>query len=277
MRWSHLFAALFGTLFFTSCGLNNSGSTSTANPGKHPSGTGPFDRQGNYVEAWADNPSKWSKKSSGPSRSIFAKPQAPTEVAVVETPDAVPPTVATADQPPADAVPLPAGGAAAIAATEAKTRTIAEAETKKPTATTTKKPRVSDDDDDAKPVRTTKKPTTTKSGSVAKTGSKASKTSKTSKTSVAKTSTKSKTGKTSKSEFASKSTTGKSKATAKSTTSKTPKAKSKTSTVRYTVKKGESLAAIAKRNKTTVTAIQKANGLKGTTVSPGKTIVVPKY
>lgn len=27
--------------------------------GDHPTGTGPFDSRGNYIEAWADNPAKW--------------------------------------------------------------------------------------------------------------------------------------------------------------------------------------------------------------------------
>jgi len=31
--------------------------------GDHPEGTGPFDSQGNYVEAWADDPSKWNGRA----------------------------------------------------------------------------------------------------------------------------------------------------------------------------------------------------------------------
>lgn len=31
--------------------------------GPHPTGTGPFDSHGNYVEAWADDPSKWNGRS----------------------------------------------------------------------------------------------------------------------------------------------------------------------------------------------------------------------
>lgn len=31
--------------------------------GSHPTGTGPFDARGNYVESWADNPSKWNGRS----------------------------------------------------------------------------------------------------------------------------------------------------------------------------------------------------------------------
>jgi LysM repeat protein len=29
----------------------------------HPSGTGPFDSEGNYVESWADKPSRWRGRS----------------------------------------------------------------------------------------------------------------------------------------------------------------------------------------------------------------------
>ncbi|MGE9270687.1 MAG: LysM peptidoglycan-binding domain-containing protein, partial [Verrucomicrobiales bacterium] len=34
--------------------------------GSHPTGTGPFDSRGNYVESWADNPSKWNGRSVPP-------------------------------------------------------------------------------------------------------------------------------------------------------------------------------------------------------------------
>lgn len=38
----------------------------TACVGNHPVGTGPFDSRGNYVEAWADDPSKWTQPPSDP-------------------------------------------------------------------------------------------------------------------------------------------------------------------------------------------------------------------
>lgn len=285
MRCCYLFAALLGTLLFTSCGLNQKGSISHANPGKHPKGTGPFDHNGNYVEAWADTPSKWSRKSSSPSRAIFEQPK-PTEIAATTPPDADPPKVDASEQPPANAVPLPGAGESVAVKAPANTRTIAEAEVKKPASTVKKSAGARIDDDE--PVRKTAKASTavtkagtktSKSGTLAKSSkstktSKSSTTAKTSSTSKTTAKTGSKTSKTSAT--ASKSSAGKSKVTAK-TTPKSPKTKAKTSTVRYTVKKGESLAAIARRNKTTVTAIQKANGLKGATVPPGKTIVVPKY
>lgn len=45
-------------LLFNSCA--HQGPTA----GNDPLGTGPFDAQGNYVEDWADDPSKWRKPSS---------------------------------------------------------------------------------------------------------------------------------------------------------------------------------------------------------------------
>jgi cell division septation protein DedD len=45
---------------------------------------------------------------------------------------------------------------------------------------------------------------------------------------------------------------------------------------RYVIKKGDSLYAIAQRNKTTVAALQRANGIKGSIIHPGKTLVIPR-
>lgn len=52
--------------------------------GTHPSGTGPFDSRGNYVEAWADNPSKWNQRPTAP------EPE----------PEPEPPAIVRADPPP---------------------------------------------------------------------------------------------------------------------------------------------------------------------------------
>jgi LysM repeat protein len=52
---------------FIGCGvlaLLASCSTSDDFAGGAPQGTGPFDSRGNYVEAWADNPSKWRRRSA---------------------------------------------------------------------------------------------------------------------------------------------------------------------------------------------------------------------
>jgi LysM repeat protein len=46
--------------------------------------------------------------------------------------------------------------------------------------------------------------------------------------------------------------------------------------VRYTVKKGDSLYVIARRNGTTVSALQRANGISGSLIHPGQRLVIPK-
>mgnify|MGYP005852353757 CR=1 FL=1 len=46
--------------------------------------------------------------------------------------------------------------------------------------------------------------------------------------------------------------------------------------IRHTVKKGDTLYGLARRYGTSVSAIQKANGLKGNIIRTGKTLVIPK-
>jgi len=190
MKLALLFtAATLPVLFLASCGTNG-GVAGGANPGNHPSNTGPFDSRGNYIEDWADSPSKW-KKNSTPS----SKPG-----------DAL---MAVNDEPPADSIPLP-------------------------TAANTPQP----GNIGSTPVVVTR-PTPTKTVSSSKPAIAA-------------------------------------KPKPKPTVAAKPKAK-KPATVRYTVKKGDTLSAIANRNKTTVTAIQRANGIKGSLIQPGKALVIPKY
>jgi len=55
-----------------------------------------------------------------------------------------------------------------------------------------------------------------------------------------------------------------------------PKPKPKPQPVRYTVKKGDSLYVIARRNGTTVSALQRANGISGSLIHPGQRLVIPK-
>lgn len=61
----------------------------------HPSGTGPFDSQGNYVEAWADNPSKWNGDSvpepETPDPQPDTRPDDPPPVVQVNDPQPTPP------------------------------------------------------------------------------------------------------------------------------------------------------------------------------------------
>jgi hypothetical protein len=55
-----------------------------------------------------------------------------------------------------------------------------------------------------------------------------------------------------------------------------PKPVPKPTTVRYVVKKGDTLSAIASRTGSSVSAIQKANGISGSLIHPGKSLVIPK-
>lgn len=55
-----------------------------------------------------------------------------------------------------------------------------------------------------------------------------------------------------------------------------PKPKPKPKVNRYTVKKGDSLYTIAKRNSSSVAAIQKANNIRGSLIRPGQSLVIPK-
>lgn len=59
--------------------------------------------------------------------------------------------------------------------------------------------------------------------------------------------------------------------------SKTKKNKKKTSKPKtYTIKSGDTLERIAKRNGTTVKALQRANGIKGSNIRPGQKLTIPK-
>lgn len=73
----------------------------------------------------------------------------------------------------------------------------------------------------------------------------------------------------------------KSKAHKKSSSSKKKVAKRKKPSyrapLRYTVKKGDTLWSLSRRYKTTVAAIQRANGLKDSNIRVGKIILIPRY
>lgn len=77
-------------LALSSCG---NGGAKNAGAGLTP---GPFDSRGNYVEEWADNPSKWRKPGNGPS---------PHETNSDQLAD-----IALKDQPPQNSVPLAPSG-----------------------------------------------------------------------------------------------------------------------------------------------------------------------
>lgn len=76
--------------------LGLSGCAELGLTGDHPTGTGPFDSRGNYVEAWADDPSKWNgrsvpetKPAREPETEVAPKTPEP-EPAVVRRPAPVP-------------------------------------------------------------------------------------------------------------------------------------------------------------------------------------------
>ncbi len=52
--------------------------------------------------------------------------------------------------------------------------------------------------------------------------------------------------------------------------------KVKPKSVRYTVRKGDSLSSIASRNGTSVSALRSANGISGSLIRPGQTLTIPK-
>lgn len=81
MRWFFPPAASV-LLFLPSC-TNTGGILAD-----HPTGTGPFDSRGNYIEAWADNPSQWRRSSQPQTRD--PEPDAP--VLVSNTPAPAVPT-----------------------------------------------------------------------------------------------------------------------------------------------------------------------------------------
>ena len=83
--------------------------------GSSPSGTGPFDSQGNYHEEWANDPSKWRKPGS------HSQPAAPSDEL---------PVVANYEQPPPNASPF--------AAPEPATRKATARHTEEPKTVTSK-------------------------------------------------------------------------------------------------------------------------------------------
>ena len=185
--WLPLSLALLSIL--PSCSNQNS----TA--GNDPLGTGPFDADGNYVDAWANDPSKWSRPGK-------RQRNAPVEDEL--------PLVAQVDQPPAHANPL---GQQTVSTPKPATRV------------------------ESTPRQSTRPSTTPKP--------------------------------------VAKSTTTRPKpAVAKAKPKPKPKAAPKPT--RYVVKSGDSLSRIASRTGSSVTAIQRANGIKGTLIHPGQSLVIPK-
>lgn len=136
-------------LALTSCPDSRTGSTGAV---------GPYDAQGNYVEAWADDPSKWRYPARGVGDTAVAKN----------------------DLPPADVTPLPPSGS--------KPEILLPGASSKPTSRPTQPDRTIASNTTKPRSTTTNRPTTTRSTSTTSSRSTASK----SKPTVAKTTTKSK-------------------------------------------------------------------------------------
>jgi LysM repeat protein len=172
------------TLFMVSCG-GNSGITSA---GASNPGYGPFDRNGNYVEAWADKPAK---------KHWWARKPADTPVATEK------PTIASTTAKPKPVASKPATRPTEVASLD---RTYTRP---KPTPT---------------PVAYNPPPTPRP----------------------------------------------KPKPTPAPVKPKAP------ASIRHKVVKGDTLYNISRRHGTSVSAIQRANGIKGTTIRLGQTLKVPK-
>jgi LysM repeat protein len=83
-HWLTIPAALL-SLALTAC-VNSGGGFASNNP----TGTGPFDSRGNYVEAWADNPSQWRK---GSTQVVEAAPDRPAAEVPVTPPTVTAPVL----------------------------------------------------------------------------------------------------------------------------------------------------------------------------------------
>jgi LysM repeat protein len=223
---------------FNLSGCSNMGGSA----GSNPSGTGPFDSQGNYHEEWANDPSKWRKPGS------HSQTPAPSDDL---------PVVTKNEQPPPDASPFTAvepaksKDPAAHAPSETTRHTAASKTSSAKHKPSAEKASAHNDDTPSH------KPATHKSTSHAAT-----------KASAHDDDTPSH-----------KPTTHKSTSHADSEKSQTkPKSTSKTAAKgsRYTVKKGDSLYTIAEHTNSSAAEIRKANGLSGTKLQPGKKLVIPK-
>ena len=227
---------------------NNGGSSSAGGP----SGTGPFDSQGNYHEEWANDPSKWRKPGS------HSQAAAPSDEM---------PVIAKNEQPPLNASPFAAPEPTKPKTSAARTSPASRATTRhtdEPKAVTSKR----------KPTRD--QSTARKSSSHVDHDQPGSQADKAKSTKQAdKTSARKATASIDEDTPKPKTT---SKAAPKATTKATAKSapKSPVKGARYTVKKGDSLYTIAEHSNSSAAEIRKANGISGNSVQPGKRLVIPK-
>lgn len=216
--WIYAYGAV--TLALSSCGGGG---------GRNPqAATGPFDSRGNYVEEWADNPSKWRKSGGTPS---------PHEKKSDDLPE-----IAKIEQPPQNAVPIPLVKASKPIPSISQTVIAA-----KPKPQAVKSEVVVATKAAKRRVEEPEEKTTTRPKSKAKT-----------KPDVAKTKHKT------------VATKAKQKNKAKT------KEKAKPKSIRYVVKKGDSLSVIARKTGSSTAAIKKKNGISGSAIRSGQTLVIPK-
>ncbi|MCX6873474.1 MAG: LysM peptidoglycan-binding domain-containing protein [Verrucomicrobia bacterium] len=224
-------------------------------PGKQSPNVGPFDADGNYVEAWADTPSKW-------------RPYTPKEV------EGDPPKIAKHEQPPDTAVPIPTGGPSPTHT--AMTTPKPKPEADRTVAKNSPKPK---HETDRTVAKNSPKPKPEVDRTVAKNSPKSKH--ETDRT-VAKNSPKSK----HETDRTVAKNTSKSKAVPERTVKSSSKSKTKPSVAKakpkatptvthHTVKKGDSLYSLAAHYGTSVSAIKKANGISGTLIRDGRTLDIP--
>lgn len=217
-------------MLLASCGSTGSSGNNNL------SGTGPFDSRGNYIEEWADNPSKW-KRGGG------RVPTKPGESLVMN------------DEPPADSIPIPT------------------AENTRQPGQISSTPVIARNTQSSNSLSSTRRPSNT----ISRSGSGNSSTGRSSSSTVKSTSGSTRSASHSSARKPSAATaSSKPKAKTKSEVAAKKPAPKKPASARYTVKKGDTLSAIAARNKTSVSALQRANGIKGSIIQPGKSLVIPK-
>jgi LysM repeat protein len=274
MRWPYLaFGTILAAGLFSSCGPTGG---TAGNHRRNPSGTGPFDSHGNYVEAWADSPSKWNKSTR--------------QASVTE------PTKSTAlaanDEPPPDAIPLPPSGTnpAASVSTSSKHKkksseaTVASTRNQPVEVASLTKHAVSSLKSKHTEIAARGHETETSTKSKHKTTASRDRErdalpkTKTKHTAMASADTPSKSK---HKALASSDTPPKTKhkkvaENSASKKTKTPKKATASASSRYTVKSGDSLERIARHSHTSVGALKRANGLSGETLHPGKSLVIPR-
>ncbi len=135
-------------LFMSSCANHEKTTSDLGTPG-------PFDSRGNYVEEWADNPSKWRRPGRAPS---------PHDVRSDELPEIV-----MNDQPPANSIPLPPPGSSkpqpVISKTVVTNKPKPTERKSEPVVVKSTKPRVTEERSTAAKSSSTKPTASTKSSS----------------------------------------------------------------------------------------------------------------